>query len=116
MSRPQSSEGDHPQANQAQNGFSVVPVVSTKVQENHPQKQIDGSVESQGLLLDHLGINLSPSEVQNLHSSPSDSTLNSMNGKGIINALNNNKVNSNINGFQSIKIESNGYGPRGSLV
>ena len=115
MSRPQSSEGDHSHPNQQQNGFSI-PVAGTAVADvMDKRKQMDGSISDSGLLMDQLAMDLTQSELQQIHST-SDSALMSLNEKGITNVLNSSKVNSNLNVFQSIKIESNGYGPRGSLV
>ena len=115
MSRPQSSEGEHSQPNQQQNGFSIPVAVTAVADVMDKRKQLDGSISDSGLLIDQLGIDLTQSELQQMHST-SDSALMSLNEKGITNVLNNAKVNSNMNVFQSIKIESNGYGPRGSLV
>ena len=77
--------------------------------------KLDGSSSDSGLLIDQLGIDLTHSELQQLHST-SDSALMSLHEKGITNVLNTAKGNSNLNLFQGIKIETNGFGPRGSLV
>ena len=116
MSRPQSSEGEHSQPNQQQNGFSMNVAATAVADVMDKRKQLDGSISDSGLLIDQLGIDLTQSELQQMHST-SDSALMSLNEKGITNVLNSaNKVNSNLNLFQSIKLDSNGYGPRGSLV
>ena len=113
MSRPQSSEGDHSQQNQQQNGFSN-PVPSASLTEDK-QKPYDGTMSDSGLLIDQLGLNLTQSDLQQIHSC-SDSALMSINEKGIASALNDGKASSSINVFKNIKVDSNGYGPRGSLV
>ena len=113
MSRPQSSEGDHSQQNQQQNGFSN-PVASASLTEDK-QKPYDGTMSDSGLLIDQLGLNLTQSDLQQIHSC-SDSALMSINEKGIGSALNDGKASSSINVFKNIKVDSNGYGPRGSLV
>ena len=115
VSRPQSSEGDHSQQNQQQNGFSN-PVPSASLTEvMDKQKPYDGTMSDSGLLIDQLGLNLTQSDLQQIHSC-SDSALMSINEKGIASALNDGKASSSINVFKNIKVDSNGYGPRGSLV
>ena len=113
VSRPQSSEGDHSQQNQQQNGFSN-PVPSASLTEDK-QKPYDGTMSDSGLLIDQLGLNLTQSDLQQIHSC-SDSALMSINEKGIATGLNDGKASSSINVFKNIKVDSNGYGPRGSLV
>ena len=113
MSRPQSSEGDHSQQNQQQSGFSN-PVPSASLTEDK-QKPYDGTMSDSGLLIDQLGLNLTQSDLQQIHSC-SDSALMSINEKGIATGLNDGKASSSINVFKNIKVDSNGYGPRGSLV
>jgi hypothetical protein len=117
VSRPQSSEGEHSHPNPQQNGFSI-PVAATAVAEvMDKRKQLDGSISDSGLLIDQLGIDLTQSELQQIHSTSDSALMSLCNEKGITNVLNSvSKVNSNMNVFQSIKIDSNGYGPRGSLV
>ena len=116
VSRPQSSEGDHSQQNQQQNGFSN-PVPSASLTEvMDKQKPYDGTMSDSGLLIDQLGLNLTQSDLQQIHSC-SDSALMSINEKGIASErLNDGKASSSINVFKNIKVDSNGYGPRGSLV
>jgi len=119
VSRPQSSEGDHAQQTHQQNGYTIrVPPSSSSVVATEPlnkPKQLDGSCSDSGLLIDQLGIDLTQSELQQMHST-SDSALMSLHEEGMVNALNSAKGNSNLNLFQGIKIETNGFGPRGSLV
>jgi len=119
VSRPQSSEGDHAQQTHQQNGYTIrVHPSSSSVVATEPlnkPKQLDGSCSDSGLLIDQLGIDLTQSELQQMHST-SDSALMSLHEEGMVNALNSAKGNSNLNLFQGIKIETNGFGPRGSLV
>ena len=118
VSRPQSSEGDHAQQTNQQNGFTIrVPPTSASVASEplDKPKQLDGSCSDSGLLMDQLGIDLTQSELQQMHST-SDSALMSLNEKGMASVLNGTKGNTNLNLFHGIKIEANGFGPRGSLV
>ena len=118
VSRPQSSEGDHAQPTNQQNGYTIrVPPTASSVASDQldKPKRLDGSCSDSGLLIDQLGIDLTQSELQQMHST-SDSALMSLNEKGMANVLNASKGNSNLNLFHGIKIETNGFGPRGSLV
>ena len=110
VSRPQSSEGDHPNANQQHVGFPISSTVASKADFVSKRKEIDGSISDSGVLID-----LTQPELHPIHAS-SESALMTMHDKSISNGLPNGKVNSRINLFNNLKIESNGFGPRGSLV
>ena len=110
VSRPQSSEGDHPNATQQHVGFPISSTVASKADFVSKRKDIDGSISDSGVLID-----LTQPELHPIHAS-SESALMTIHDKSISNGLPNGNVNSRINLFNNLKIESSGFGPRGSLV
>ena len=119
VSRPQSSEGDPPQTNQSQNGIPASSA-STEFVANR-RKGFDGSSISDAgsLLLDPLAIDLTPSELSQLSNGSAD-LMNRINEKNITSKnLNSGKATLNPHSTfqpQNVQIDTNGFGPRGSLV